>query len=63
MKAKYKDRYVLATGYPWALGTDPYTSVEMNMGAKRFVPVHLNFPKELWQEGCPRYRLVLERVK
>lgn len=57
---KYRDRYVLATGYPWVR----QDCVEMYLNAKEDdVPLAMDQHSELDYEECPRYRLVLERVK
>ena len=59
----FKDRYVLATGYPWAVGTDPIIDIRMVERPTGMVPRLLKWPKELWSPTLPKYRLVLERVK
>lgn len=61
---KYKDRYVLATGYPWGLGPESnITGVEMDKGRTRGGRLKIKWPPELWATDLPPYRLVLERVK
>jgi len=60
---KFKKRYVLGTGYPWAIGTETYKNIALareTFGVD-FVPI--NFPTELWSKDLPQYRLVLERVE
>ena len=53
MKPKFKKRYVIGVGKPYreccgvAIGKDK----------------KLNWPVELDDKHCPKYRLVLERVK
>lgn len=63
VQTKFKDRYVLETGYPWAFGTSPYRSVGVGKRVNSSEWLDLDFPKELWGKDCPRYHLVLERVK
>ena len=67
MKTKFKKRYVLGTGYPWAngLGTEefPYfyiclDSTPTRSGTREI----LDFPPELWSEDLPEFRLILERI-
>jgi len=62
---KFKDRYVLGTGYPWAMGLGkPYVEIAMLKGKLLgfgFKP--LKFPEILWNKDLPKYRLVLERVE
>lgn len=59
----YKKRYVLAEGYPWAVGTEPATDIRMVIRPTGMVPQILKWPVELWRPELPKYRLVLERVK
>ena len=61
-RIKFKKRYVLGTGYPWAMGLDPYLTIAVNKNNMGVEPFELNFPKELWSTKLPKYRLVLERV-
>ncbi len=64
MKDKFKDRYVLATGYPWGLG--PFKDVQavtMNKKPNGMDRNKIKYPAALWDESLPRYRLVLERVR
>lgn len=61
---KYKDRYVLATGYPWGLGAKKnITAVRMDATSGLGATKKIAWPVELWDPEMPRYRLVLERVK
>lgn len=67
MAKKFKDRYVLGEGYPWVDGLGnvefPYMKLSVkkeNHGSESLV---LMFPKELWDEHLPKYRIVLEKVK
>lgn len=62
MKKIFKDRYVLGTGYPWAMGINPHTEVALCTDQKgtNFKPI--KFPIALWYPDLPKYRLVLERV-
>jgi hypothetical protein len=53
-------RIVLATGYPWALGTGPYQSVQMHTTAMIGKAKNLRWPKKLWKDNVAQYRLVLE---
>jgi hypothetical protein len=50
--SKFKDRYVLAEGYPWALA-----------GAEDVKPELIERNTELWTDAAPHYRLVLEKVE
>jgi hypothetical protein len=64
-KPKFKNRYILAEGYPMPIGlaNEPYTDIRMwkeNMASE---PVPLEWPQELWLKALPKYRLVLEKVK
>jgi hypothetical protein len=60
----FPERIVLATGYPWANGTEPYFEIVMHKEATNSThSVQLKFPKLLWKPDVPKYRLVLERVK
>jgi hypothetical protein len=62
-RSKFKDRYVLATGYPWAVGSELNPiDIRMVRGPMGVVPIQLKWPKELWEPSLPRYRLVLEKV-
>ena len=48
--SRFKDRYVLAEGYPWAIGTNPYTEIAMHKGP--YITgeyVDIDFPVELWK--------------
>jgi len=63
MKVKFKKRYVLGTGYPWVLGgKSPQQVICLAVDAIGLDTVTLNWPKELWDNELPQYRLVLERV-
>lgn len=62
-KTMFKDRYVLAEGYPWAMGLTPYTELQMRNTIFAGNPIDLEWPEELWKDSIPKYRLVLERVK
>ena len=58
MKTKYKDRYVLATGYPYKKSDD---SVGMQNKVYWGKTVKIRGPRHLFENhDCPRYRLVLE---
>lgn len=60
---KFKRRYELGEGYPWALGIGaPYTDVRLSKVARGMAAEHLNWPPELWSPDLPKFRLVLERV-
>ncbi len=61
-KSKFPSRILLATGYPWANGVGPYYEITMRKGPKSSLNEALRFPKALWSENVPKYRLVLERV-
>lgn len=59
---KFKDRYVLAEGYPWAIGTQSYKSIGVSTINPGIILEDLDFPLELWSAKVPTYRLVLERI-
>lgn len=62
-KDKFKDRYVLGEGHPWAMGLEPYYEINLHDGpyaSDKRIP--LKFPRELWSRDLPKYRLVLERL-
>ena len=61
-KIKFKKRYILAIGYPWAMGLGPYFSLAMNKNNNGVNPFELKWPKELWNLSLPKFRLILERV-
>jgi hypothetical protein len=56
---KYKDRYVLAEGYPVEKGFGVALSKYPTFTEEIEIPL----PDELYNENCPKYRLVLEKVK
>ena len=59
MKPKFKKRYLLGEGYP--IINICFEDVSLcNTIANT---IKLKFPKELDENLCPKYRLVLERVK
>jgi hypothetical protein len=65
---KYKDRYVLATGYPCMRGRETIEGTEFigmvphsTDTESKVKTIHL--PMSLFDVSTPRYRLVLERVK
>lgn len=61
---KFKERYVLATGYPWATGMKkPYCEVVMVKSQVGMEAIEIDWPEELWNPNTPKYRLVLERVE
>jgi hypothetical protein len=63
-KIKFKDKYVLARGFPWASGIGKYFEIAMSSVRGGFSKrVQLNFPKELWDLDVPRYDLILQKVK
>jgi hypothetical protein len=62
MKLKFKKRYILGEGHPWALGVRNYKAIALSKEATGFNPKIINFPKELWEGDVPKYRLVLEIV-
>lgn len=62
-KPKFKTRYVLGEGYPWALGREPYTLICLVKKSPGADKIELNFPEELWLEDVPKYRLILEKVE
>jgi hypothetical protein len=63
-KSKFPKRVVLAEGYPWALGGNPYDGIQIHDNLTEGRPVSMAFPDDLWSafEPYPRYRLVLERI-
>lgn len=63
-KDKFKKRYELGEGYPWALGIGaPYVDVRLTKVQRGMAAVPLNWPGELWSVDLPKYRLVLELVE
>jgi hypothetical protein len=68
-KVVYRDRYVLATGYPCLRGYESWEGTEyvgmvpnLKDMASKTQPIEL--PDALFElHGVPRYRLVLERVR
>ena len=62
MKVKFKKRYVLGTGYPWENNNSVPTELLIALSPNGF-SAKLNWPKELWDQDLPQYRLVLERVE
>jgi len=67
MKVKFKKRYVVGIGCPWAMGVGPtYRELCLSFGEKGptgLDRVALDWPEELWSKDLPQYRLVLERVE
>lgn len=65
--SKFKDRYVLGEGYPWAdgLGSVEQPFIKLSLCTKQIgnEKVVLKYPKELWSNKLPKYRIVLEKVK
>ena len=62
LKPLFNARIVLGEGYPWAIGTGPYKQIQLNEAQKGVCPLPLDFPRSLWNESVPKYRLVLEKV-
>ena len=66
MTTKFKSRYVLGEGYPWATGIgtvdSPYDTIVLHRDSMMGQRMQINFPTELWSKDLPKYRLVLERV-
>jgi hypothetical protein len=60
---KFKKRYVLAKGYPWAFGGGNYKTIGMGKDKFGVNLEPIQFPPELWSVHLPKYRLVLERVR
>jgi len=58
---KYKEKYVLGEGFPWAYGLE-CRMLALNERAVGLNPIKLKFPRELWNEDVPKYRLVLEKL-
>ena len=63
MKKKFKKRYILGAGYPWAMGTGPYREICLSNLQISPDKIELDWPEELWDTALPQYRLVLERVE
>lgn len=61
-KSRFKDRYVLGEGYPWALGDGPYYEINLQPEPYESERIPLEWPDELGSNLLPKYRLVLERV-
>lgn len=62
MKLKFRKKYVLAEGYPWAYGTRPFMSIGVNEEHIGVNAKNLNWPMELNSADLPKYRLILERI-
>jgi hypothetical protein len=62
MKFKFKTRYILGEGYPWAFGCTSTKSIGLAPRPTTFSLQELTFPVELWSPKSPKYRLILERV-
>lgn len=61
MKKQFKDRYILGEGYPYL---DCYYAVLMTQTAnENALSKKLKMPSHLMKPNCPKYRLVLERIK
>ena len=65
-----KDEYILGTGYPYFEGTFPTVFVNIALSKKPVDKLLQNIdylpmdrPIELENENCPKYELVLRRVK
>ena len=65
-----KNEYILGQGYPVFRGTFPNVFVVMSMSKKPYDPelddpdyVVMDKPQELEGLDCPKYELVLRRVK
>lgn len=57
---KFKNRYVLGTGYPWINITDSTVGLTHD---KRTQLKLLNCPRELSDCDIPKYRLILEKIR
>ena len=57
-KSKYRDRYVLATGYPWRDRYDRVLIMDKHGNKEK----DQMYPRSLLGSDVPRYRLVLEKV-
>ena len=62
-REKYKNRYILAEGYPYAIGVSNYYEIRIHKEQVGCDMIALEWPEELWDKKLPKYRLVLERVK
>jgi hypothetical protein len=60
---KYKDRYVLGVGYPFETGINGIGLSKHQIPEIYEIDVVLKIPYEIFKDQCPKYRLVLERVK
>ena len=62
---EFQERYVLGIGYPWALGTgnedDPHEQISLCLESVGVNFLEIDFPRELFSQEVPKYRLVLER--
>lgn len=63
MKTKFKHRYILGEGYPWALNNPPYKAVVLRKHIRLHLFQELVLPNELFADDLPKYHLVLEKVK
>ncbi len=62
MEDKFKDRYVLGEGYPWAYGMPPYNTMGLLTESLISRPIDLEWSDELWSKDVPKFRLVLEKI-
>ena len=60
-KPKFKNRYVLGTGYPWITDLGYVCLWEGRYNSRPIIT--LKVPLEIWSEDIPKFRLVLEKVK
>ena len=61
-KDKFKNRYVLGKGYPFYDGF-AFVGLADSPNNEYFKVIELKRYNEVVNEDCPKYQLVLERVK
>lgn len=59
----FKDEYVLASGFPWTTDTEPCFSIAMCKEIRGVNFVRIKFRDEFWRLDCPKYELILRKVK
>jgi len=60
---KFKDKYVLAVGYPGVVGMKNYQSIAMYKQKIGYKYSTIKWFNELWDDNVPKYELILRKVK
>jgi hypothetical protein len=63
-KSKFKNKYILAEGYPWFYGIEVERTnmVGMNKNSIGVHPCSIIIPPELHSKELPKYQLILKRL-